>query len=48
MGEAEELKAEVKAVLKKSQHPIANITREEQKALNELKEGYQQGHVDSR
>ena len=36
-GEAEELKAEVKAVLKKSQHPIANITREEQKALNELK-----------
>ena len=36
-GEAEELRAEVKAVLKKVQHPKANITREEQKALNELK-----------
>ena len=36
-GEAEELRAEVKAVLKKVQHPKANITREEQKALSELK-----------
>ena len=36
-GEAEELRAEVKAVLKKVQHPKANITREEQKALIELK-----------
>ena len=36
-GQAEELRAEVKAVLKKSQHPKANITREEQKAMNELK-----------
>ena len=36
-GEPEELRAEVKAVLKKSQHPKANITREEQKATNELK-----------
>ena len=36
-GEAEELSAEVKAVLKKIQHPKANITREEQKAMNELK-----------
>ena len=36
-GEAEELRAEVKAVLKKIQPPKANITKEEQKALNELK-----------
>ena len=36
-GEAEELRAEVKAVLKKIQHPKANITREEQKVMNELK-----------
>ena len=36
-GEAEELRAEVKAVLKKSQPPKANITKEEQKAMNELK-----------
>ena len=37
-GEAEELRAEVKAVVKKSQTPRHNITREEQKALKELKE----------
>ena len=36
-GEAEELRAEVKAVLKKVQHPKDNITREEKKALIELK-----------
>ena len=36
-GEAEELRAEVKAVLKKSQPPKANITKEEQKAMIELK-----------
>ena len=36
-GEAEELRAEVKAVLKKIQPPKANITKEEQKAMNELK-----------
>ena len=36
-GEAEEVRAEVKAVLKKVQHPKANITRAEQKALSELK-----------
>ena len=37
-GEAEELRAEVKAVLRKIQHPTANITREEQKAMNKLKD----------
>ena len=36
-GEAEELRAEVKAVLKKFQPPRNNITKEEQKALSELK-----------
>ena len=36
-GEAEEMRAEVKAVLKKVHHPKANITRSEQKALSELK-----------
>ena len=38
-GEAEELRAEVKAVLKKCQPPKTNITKEEQKALRELKKG---------
>ena len=37
-GEAEELRAEVKAVLKKIQPPRPNISREEQKALKELME----------
>ena len=36
-GEDEELRAEVKAVLKKIQHPKAYIKGEEQKAMNELK-----------
>ena len=36
-GEVEELRAEVKAVLKKIQPPKPNITKQEQKALNELK-----------
>ena len=36
-GEAEQVRAEVKAVLKKVQHPKTNITRAEQKALSELK-----------
>ena len=36
-GEAEELRAEVKAVLKKIHSPKPNITKEEQKALKELK-----------
>ena len=36
-GEAEELRAEVKAVLMKIQPPKANITKEEQKAVIELK-----------
>ena len=36
-GEAEELRAEVKAVIKKCQPPKTNITKEEQKALRELK-----------
>ena len=36
-GEAEELRSEVKAVLKKSQPPKPNITKKEQKALKELK-----------
>ena len=37
-GEADEMRAEVKAVVKKSQPHRHNITREEQKALRELKE----------
>ena len=37
-GEAEELKAEVKAVLKKIQPPRSNISRVEQNALKELRE----------
>ena len=36
-GEADELRAEVWVVMKKSQLPRHNITREEQKALRELK-----------
>ena len=36
-GEAEELRAEIKAVLKKIQPPKSNITKEAQKALKELK-----------
>ena len=36
-GEAEELRGEVKAVLKKCQPPRNNITKEEQRALNELR-----------
>ena len=36
-GEAEELKGEVKAILKKVQLPRQNITKEEQKAITELK-----------
>ena len=36
-GEAEELRAQVKAVLKKIQPPKTNITKEEQKAMIELK-----------
>ena len=36
-GEAEELRAEVKAVLKNCQPPKTNITKEEQKAMSELK-----------
>ena len=36
-GEAEELRTEVKAVLKKCQPPKTNITKEEQKAMSELK-----------
>ena len=37
-GEAEELQAEVEAVIKKIQPPRPNINREEQKALKELRE----------
>ena len=37
-GEAEELQAEMKAVLKKTQPPTPNITREEQMALKELRD----------
>ena len=37
MGEAEELWEEVKAILKKKQPPMSNITKEEKKALKELK-----------
>ena len=37
-GEAEKLRAEVKAVLKKIKPPKPNITKEEQKALKELKD----------
>ena len=37
-GEAEELRAEIKAVLKKIQPPRPNTSREAQKALKELRE----------
>ena len=36
-GEAEELRVEVKKVLKKTQRPSVNITKEEYKAINESK-----------
>ena len=36
-GEAEAMQAEVKAVLKKAHTPQSNISREEQKAIKELK-----------
>ena len=39
-GEAEELCAEGKAVIKKIQPPRPNITRQEQKALKELREDH--------
>ena len=37
-GEAEELRGEVKSIIKKSHNPHPNITREDWKALKELKE----------
>ena len=37
-GEAEELKGEVKSIIKRSCNPPPNITREERKAIRELKE----------
>ena len=37
--EAEELRVEVKKALKKTQRPPANITKDEYKAMNEIKEG---------
>ena len=36
-GEAEELRDDVKAILRKKQPPRSNITKEKQKALKELK-----------
>ena len=36
-GEADEMRAEIKAAIKRSQPPRSNITREEQRALRELK-----------
>ena len=36
-GEADELRVEVKAILKKTQPPRHNLTKEEQKAIGELK-----------
>ena len=36
-GETEELRVEVKKALKKTRRPTANITKEEYKAINELK-----------
>ena len=36
-GEADEMRGEVKAILKKAQPPRHNITKEEQKAIAELK-----------
>ena len=36
-GEAEELRGEVKAILKRAHPPKPNITREEQKAMEELR-----------
>ena len=37
-GEADEMRAEIKAAIKRSHPPRPNITREEQSALKELKE----------
>ena len=42
-GEADEMRAEVKAVMKKIQPPRHNITREEQKALRGVEGGQLQG-----
>ena len=36
-GKAEELQGEIKQILKKTQPPIPNITREEAKAIEELR-----------
>ena len=36
-GEAEELRGEVKAILRKIHHPKSNISLEEQKAIHELR-----------
>ena len=36
-GEAEELKGEIKSILKKINSPKSNITKEEAKAIKELK-----------
>ena len=37
-GEAEELRGEVKSIIKRSCNPPPNITREERKAIRELKQ----------
>ena len=37
-GEVEELRGEVKSIIKRSRNPPPNITREERKAIKELKE----------
>ena len=37
-GEAEELRGEVKSIIKRSRNPPPNITREERKAIRELKQ----------
>ena len=44
--EADELRAEVKTILKKAQPPRHNLTKEEQKAIGELKRD--ESNIDSR
>ena len=47
-GKADELRGEIKAILKKIKIPTNNITKEEKKALVELKKRHQQDHINSK
>ena len=47
-GKVEELRGEVKKVLKKVQPPRQNLSRSEREAIDKIKEGQEQGDIDGR